>query len=181
MKAYRMCIRIGFLLLVISLSFAFADDTVSTQKSTLRSFKDARDQRTKILADMPRLNLAIDELQRKQNNAEYYKMEIDKQEQSLKQGQLRLTQFQDQARSGSPDEKKAATKEIANLVGIVQTTQSRINFIKQRLDDPSFKRVDEELKAKLAEKDQKQKDLETAENMINDFLKIGRASCRERV
>jgi len=145
------------------------------QKKSLEDFSRARDQRSKLLRDIPPLKDAIEALRRqKANNLQLQsdKSAID-QEIARAEDDLKLAQKEVDAATDT-NEKRNAQLHVRSIQQYLAGSKNRSKFLENTLRETSVetRKVDDDLTKKEAELAKHQADLEVTEQRISEHLNV---------
>jgi hypothetical protein len=169
MKIFGISVAIFLALGIIEAS---AQESGDIRKKAMESFSEARDQRSKLLIEIPRLKESIEDLQRQRSRV----LSIQNEKRSVEEGIARAQadiKRAEQNLQNAPAEQRAVLKSrIQEMEDYIRTSKSRLPFLEANLKGvgEDVKRLDDELKQKQTELSQRQGDLEAAERRINELL-----------
>lgn len=159
-------------ILVLGISEASAQEPGDTKRKSLESFSQARDQRSKLLIEIPRLKESIEDLQRQRSRALSMQNEKKNIEENIARLQADLKRAQQDLQNVPVEQRTGVKSRIQDIEEYLRNSRNRLPFLEASLRGmgEDIKKNDEELKKKQIELSQRQADLEAAEQRINELL-----------
>jgi hypothetical protein len=158
--------------LMVALSGASAEETSDLRRKALETFSAARDQRSKLLIEIPRLKEALEMLHRRKANVSQLQNDKRRVDEDLARWGQELQRIRQDLQTAPPVEKPQVQAKIRSIEDLQARSKLRLASIEQTLREAGQepKKIDEELEKKQEEITQAQAKLEAAEQRINELL-----------